>query len=129
VAASIGRNPSVITLDAIRTAVTASNPYDEMDRLVRAELAAGRKVKEVFDAINPLVDTVLETPGLTAGGEEAFLGTLDALTGGCHRNSNYYDSPGTAPPAGAEGVNRPSWAGEPASGPAVVQPTPPADGS
>ncbi len=83
----------MITLDAIRTAVLAADPYMRMDELVRAELAAGRKVREVFDAVGPLVDAVLDTPGLTADGEEAFLGALDALTGGCHPDSNYTDPP------------------------------------
>ncbi|HET6573983.1 MAG TPA: hypothetical protein VFG68_10305 [Fimbriiglobus sp.] len=83
----------MISLDAIRTAVLAPDPYTRMDDLVRAEMAAGRRVKVIFDDINPLVNTVLDTPGLTADGEDAFLGTLDALTGGCHPDSNYYDPP------------------------------------
>lgn len=97
-----------MTLDAIRTAILAPDPYTQMDRLVRAEMNAGRKVKEVFDAINPLVDAALETPGLTEDGEEAFLGTLDALTGNCHPNCQYKDSP--APPTNGATPHAPAGA-------------------
>ncbi|MDB5312006.1 MAG: hypothetical protein JWO38_6208 [Gemmataceae bacterium] len=44
----------MITLDAIRAAISAPDPYTQMDRLVREEMSAGRKVKEIFDAIHPL---------------------------------------------------------------------------
>ena len=81
----------MITLDAVRAAVLAPDPYTQIDRLIRAELAAGRKVKDIFGDLNPLVDDTLDTPGLTEDGEEAFLGALDALTGNCHPTSCYYD--------------------------------------
>ena len=83
----------MITLEAIRSAILAGNPYDQMDRLVRAEMTAGRRVQEIFDEINPLINEALETPGLTEDGEEALLGTLDALTGDCHSNCQYQDPP------------------------------------
>lgn len=83
----------MINLDSIRDAVLSSDPYTRMDTIIRSEMAAGRKVREIFDEINPHVDAVLDTPGLTEEGEEAFLGTLDALTGDCHRNCQYYDPP------------------------------------
>lgn len=100
----------MITLDAIRTAVLAPDPYTRMDDLVRAEMTAGRKVREIFDDINPLVNTVLDIPGLTEDGEEAFLGTLDALTGNCHRDSCYYDPPNTSLPTEEEIAQLPRWA-------------------
>jgi hypothetical protein len=83
----------VITLEKIRSALLAPDPYTHLDRLVREEMGAGRRVKEIFEAINPLIDAALETPGLTQDGEEAFLGTLDALTGDCHRDCQYKDPP------------------------------------
>jgi hypothetical protein len=85
----------MMTLHTIRGAVQTPDRFAQMDRLIRAELDAGRKVKEIFEELRPLVDSVLETSGLTDDGEEAFLGTLDALSGNCHSNSQYRDaSPG-----------------------------------
>jgi hypothetical protein len=83
----------MITLEAIRSALLAPDPYTRMDQLVRAEMTAGRRVREIFDDINPLIDEALGTPGLTGDGEEALLGTLDALTGDCHRDCQYKDPP------------------------------------
>src|SRR5438094_284688 len=100
----------MIDLDAIRAAMLASDPFTQLDRLVRAEIAAGWKVKDIFDAINPLVDHVLDTPGLTDNGEEAFLGTLDALTGNCRADQCYYDPPesGVRPAANGPVPERPA---------------------
>src|SRR5689334_21208889 len=83
----------MIALDEIRNAIQSPDPYTQMDRLVRAELNVGRLVDQIFDALNPLVDEVLDTPGLSKDGEEAFLGTLDALTGNCHRDQCYTNPP------------------------------------
>jgi hypothetical protein len=85
----------MISLDILRQAAMAPDPYAEMDRVVRAEMAAGRKVREIFDAINPLVDELLDSPGLTEHGEESVLGVLDALTGMCHPKCQYRDEPAT----------------------------------
>jgi hypothetical protein len=68
-----------------------------MDRLVRAEQAAGRKVTDIIEQFRPLVDEALDTPDLSEDGEEAILGTLDALTGDCHRSQCYTDPPDVAP--------------------------------
>jgi hypothetical protein len=94
----------MITLDAVRAAVLADEPYARMDELVRAEMAAGRRVNDIFESLRPLADDVLETPSLSADGEEAFLGTLDALTGMCHTDCQYSDPPDLAPHA-------PDWPG------------------
>jgi hypothetical protein len=91
----------MITLEAILAALSAADPYAGMDRLVRAEMAAGRKVDDVFNDLNPLTDAALDAPGMTDDGEEAYLGTLDALTGGCHPDSCYTDPTAhPRPPAG-----------------------------
>ena len=81
----------MIDLDAITAAVLAPDPYAALDALVRAALAAGRTVAQVLDAVRPHADAVLAAPGLTPDGEEAFLGTLDALTGDCHHSQHYRD--------------------------------------
>jgi hypothetical protein len=90
----------MITLDAIRSAILAADPYTQMDQLVRAEMNTGRKVRDIFDDINPLVDEALDTTGLTEDGEEALWGTLDALTGNCRSDQCYYDPPGVAQSTG-----------------------------
>ncbi|MGL6097620.1 MAG: hypothetical protein ACRC7O_17700 [Fimbriiglobus sp.] len=72
----------------------ADMPYTELDRLVRGELAAGRTVAAVFDDLNPHVNAVLGLAELPPDGEDAFLGTLDALTGNC-RSEYCYTAPVT----------------------------------
>jgi hypothetical protein len=85
----------MMTLHTIQSAIRAPDPFDQMDQLIRAKLDAGRTVKEIFEDLRPLVDSVLETSGLTVDGEEAFLGTLDALSGNCQPDSQNQDrSPG-----------------------------------
>lgn len=83
----------MMTLDVVRGAVLSADPYDRMDGLVRAELAAGRSVDSLIAELNPLVDDALDTPGLTRDGREAFLGTLDRLTGDCVPEQHYHDLP------------------------------------
>lgn len=87
----------MLTLEAIRRAVRSSDPYTQMDQLVRGEMAAGVRVADIFSALDSLLDEALATPGLTEDGEEALLGTVDALTGNCHRDCQYYDPPETEP--------------------------------
>jgi len=98
----------MITLEEIRNAIQSPDPYAQMDRLVRMELAAGRLVDELVDAIRPLVDSALDTPGLTEDGEEAFLGTLDALMGNCHRDHCFANPP--VLPTEGEIARLPRWA-------------------
>ena len=95
----------MMTLQTIRDALRAPDPYTRMDELVRLELQAGLRVKDVFDAVNPLVDLILETPGLTDDGEEAFLGALDALIGNCRADQCYKDV--SSPPVDPSNENRP----------------------
>lgn len=82
-----------MTLETIRTALATADPYEEMERLVLAEMASGRKVLEIFEAINLMLHEVLETPGLSEDGEEAILGTMDKLTGDCLESQCYRDLP------------------------------------
>jgi len=98
----------VITIQTIRAAIAAADPYSEMDRVVRAELTAGRLVKDVFEDIRPHVQDVLDTPSLSEDGEEAFLGTLDALAGFCRADQVYRNPP--VLPTEDEIGQRPRWA-------------------
>ena len=83
----------MITLDAVRWASQSADPYDQMDALVQAELSAGRSVDSLIAELNPLIDDTLNTPGLTKDGREAFIGTLDRLTGDCDPDQWYQDRP------------------------------------
>lgn len=105
----------MLTLEAIQRAVRSSDPYTQMDQLVRGEMAAGVRVADIFSALDPLLDEALATPGLTEDGEEALLGTVDALTGNCHRDCQYYDPPEAEPrPASHAAHAAPDLANRPA---------------
>lgn len=99
-----------MTLETVRAAALATDPYTRMDELVRAELSAGRSVRQITKAYLPLLDDALETPGLTEDGEEALRGTLDALTGDCHKDCQYRDPPNPHLPSEEEIVELPRWA-------------------
>jgi len=81
----------MIPLPSLRSALLAQDPFAEMDRLIRSQLAAGRTTREIFDELNPLLDLARSTPGITVEGEEALFGTMDALTGDCHPDCRYTD--------------------------------------
>ena len=100
----------MITLDAVRAAVLAEKPYTQMDELVRSELAAGHKVNDIIESLRPLIDDVLDTPSLSEAGDEAFLGTLDKLTGDCHRDCRYVDPPDVTPTAPTSAARTPAIA-------------------
>ena len=100
----------MLTLDTIRAALADPDPYTEMDRLVRAEQASGRRVKDILNSLGPLADMILDAPGLTRDGEEALLGALDALTGDCDPDQWYRDPPDTSLPSEAEVAALPRWA-------------------
>jgi RNA polymerase sigma-70 factor, ECF subfamily len=87
----------MLTLDAIRAAVLSDQPWKRLDELVRAEQAAGRKVKEIYADLMGMADQIDATPNLSEEGSDAFGDTLDALTGYCHRDCQYKDSPNATP--------------------------------
>jgi hypothetical protein len=87
----------MITLDSLRTVLLAPDPHDGVDRLIRAELSAGRKTTAIYNELLALVKPVRTTPGLTEDAEEALFGALDGLTGYCHPDSAYRDPPSTPP--------------------------------
>jgi hypothetical protein len=83
----------MISLNTVRTALLADDPYTAIDRLIRLELDSGRTTSQIFDELNQMLDAARETPGLGEDGEEAIFGALDALQGNCHPDCNYYDRP------------------------------------
>src|SRR4051812_1182491 len=88
----------MISLDTLRAALLADDPYTQIDRLVRAELAGGRTTGQVFDGLQPPGDGALDSRGLSEDGEEALLGALDALTGDCPPDCRYHDVPAPGGP-------------------------------
>lgn len=100
----------MITLEAVRNAVAAPDPYTRMDQLVRQEMASGRRVREIIEQFKPIVDDALDTPDLSEDGEEAILGTLDALMGNCRADQRYVDPPNTTLPTEDEIAKLPRWA-------------------
>src|SRR4051812_5864909 len=100
----------MISLEAARAAVLSDQPWSRLDELVRAEMAAGRKVREIFDDLNRIADEVWDTPGLSEDGYDALGDTLDALTGNCHQDCCYYDPPNNTLPTEEEIAKLPRWA-------------------
>ncbi|HYH64630.1 MAG TPA: hypothetical protein VD866_08050 [Urbifossiella sp.] len=118
----------MITLEAVRAAVLSELPSEKLDDLVRAEMAGGRRVKDIAADFAALANDVWETPSLSDDGQDAFGDTYDALAGNTHSDRCYYDPP-AAPinPArpGVEAVGpagRVEFAPPPESSPALTPP-------
>jgi hypothetical protein len=88
----------MIVLEAVRAAVLSDKPWSRLDELVRAELAAGQRTKQIYESLAAMADAIDDTPGLTDDGSDAFGDVLDALTGMCHPDCQYKDSPNTTLP-------------------------------
>jgi hypothetical protein len=41
----------MLTLDSLRSAALAEQPWSELDRLVQAELASGRLTNQIYDEL------------------------------------------------------------------------------
>ncbi|MBA4066038.1 MAG: hypothetical protein C0501_20425 [Isosphaera sp.] len=89
----------MLTLDAVRAALLADQPWARIDELVLGELAAGRKTRQIYDDLIGMADEIDATPGLSEDGVDALGDTLDALTGMCHPDSRYQDPPAATLPA------------------------------
>lgn len=100
----------MLTLDAVRAAVLSDQPWTRLDELVRAEQAAGRKVKEIYSDLASMADEIDQTSGLSEDGSDAFGDTLDALTGYCREEYAYKDPPNTTLPSEEEIAKLPRWA-------------------
>jgi hypothetical protein len=83
----------MITLDKLRDALRHPQPWTAMDELVRAEQAAGRKVKEIHDELRALVEPVRALDNPPEDADDAMMDTLDALAGNCRPDSAYRDPP------------------------------------
>jgi hypothetical protein len=93
---------AMITLDNLRNALRNPMPWTEMDKLVRAEQASGRKVTEILQELQALVEPVRELENPSENADDAMMDTLDALMGNCHPSCRYTDSPDTNLPSEAE---------------------------
>ncbi len=83
----------MITLEALRSAVLSTQPATELDRIIRAELAAGRLVKTILAEYSSLLDSARETPGLTEDADDALRDVFDGLTGNCAPRWRYSNPP------------------------------------
>lgn len=91
----------MVTLETIRSAVLSDVPWQKMDELVRAEIAAGRRVREIAADLSALAEDVWNIAGLTEDGQDAFGDAYDALIGNCRRDQCYNDPPELAERNGA----------------------------
>jgi hypothetical protein len=83
----------MITIDMLRSALTTEKPWLELDRLVRAEQAQGRRVNDIRTELEALVEPARDAINLTDEADDAMMDTLDALAGNCHPNWQYKDPP------------------------------------
>ncbi|HSQ56995.1 MAG TPA: hypothetical protein VLM40_14740 [Gemmata sp.] len=90
----------MITFDEMRSALLSPEPLAGLDRLVCAELAAGRKTSAIHDELLAHLDSILAMPEYTESLEETFGDILDALWGWGNPAFWYTDAhePPTTPP-------------------------------
>lgn len=98
----------MISLDALRAAALSAQPWDELDALVRTELAAGRMTSAIYDEIRSLQHTLRELPEYTDDANDAIGDTLDALSGLCPADREYKNPP--VLPTEDEIAKLPRWA-------------------
>lgn len=114
----------MITFDRLRSALLGADPHVVMDRLVRAELAAGRKTRAIYDELLEHIEAIRAMPEYTDELEDPLGDTLDALCGHVHPSCAYTDPPElVAPPtsngvpvANGDGANRSAAAERPPAG-------------
>lgn len=87
----------MIAFDQLRSALLDADPHAALDRLVQAELAAGRKTKEIHDELLGHVFAIRAVPEYTVELEDPLGDTLDALSGYVHPDFAYKDAEPTAP--------------------------------
>jgi hypothetical protein len=98
----------MISLDALRSALVSPQPWSELDRLVRVELAEGRLTNQIRDELLGMEEAARGTPGFNDDSEEAFHDTIDALEGNCAARYAYQNPP--VLPTEGEVANLPWWA-------------------
>jgi hypothetical protein len=102
----------MITFDQLRSALLDADPHAALDRLVRAELSAGRKTQAIYDELLSHLDAVRAMPEYTDELEDPLGDTLDALCGWVHPDCAYKDAPDpvVALPTEEEIAKLPRWA-------------------
>jgi hypothetical protein len=81
----------VIPFDRLRAALLDPEPHRAMDRLVRGELAAGRRTRTIYDDLLGHFEAVRAMPEYTDAMEDPLGDTMDALLGHCHPSWAYRD--------------------------------------
>lgn len=114
----------MITFDDVKAALAAGDPHTAMDRLIRSELAAGRRTADIFTELFPTAKRARETLGLSRDANAALIGTLDALTGDCDPDQCYQDPPDAVPPAADDVARFPRGVSVPQSTEEMRQPSP-----
>lgn len=92
----------MIDIDAVLSAVLTDKPYQEMDTLVRAELASGRLTDQIYAEPLAMMGDLRATPGYGEPEEEVFFATLDRLIGFCRKEAAYTNATPTVAPAAHE---------------------------
>jgi len=100
----------MISIGVVREAVLSDQPWSRLDKIVRAEMDAGRKVDSIAEDFVGIRSEVWETPGIGEDGEDAFGDTLDALTGNCSPKCRYTDPPNMSLPNQEEILSLPKIA-------------------
>lgn len=81
----------MITLDALRAALRTDRPWLALDKMVRAEQAAGRQVQEIYKGLHSLVKPLRAADNPSDDLEDALGDILDALSGACSPEWQYTD--------------------------------------
>jgi len=98
----------MLTHDAVRSAIISSQPYTNLDDLIRAELLRGRLTKQLRSELLEMEDAMRATPGFSEESEEALRDTIDALAGFCSAKHAYKNPP--VLPSKDEISQLPRWA-------------------
>lgn len=83
----------MITFEELRAALESPERYREMDKLVRRELAIYRTTREITGNLTMYWEQAEAIPGFENEMIEAMGGSIDALTGMCHRDCLYHTIP------------------------------------
>jgi hypothetical protein len=91
------------TFDQLRSALLDADPHAALDRIVQAELSAGRKTKEIHDELLGHIFAIRAIPEYTVELEDPLGDTLDALSGYVHPDFAYKDTE-PIPPANGQTI-------------------------
>lgn len=83
----------MITLDTLRAALFSSQPYAQLDELVRGELAVGRLTKQIRAELLTLEQPLRPALDDHEDADNALRDTIDALAGFCPAKYAYHNPP------------------------------------